>query len=137
MKISSMLESKYLKQGDVDQDYIVTIDKLERTNTARDDAEPEHKWTMFFSEFDKPMVLNSTNLQLLAKACHSDETDDWIGKQVIVYTDPNVSYGGKIVGGLRIKEYKTSRPVAPKKPLQGRQTAPVFDPADDPSDVPF
>jgi hypothetical protein len=27
------------------------------------------------------MVLNSTNIQLLSKACSSEDTDDWIGKQ--------------------------------------------------------
>lgn len=114
-KIGEMLESKYLKQSDVDQDYIVTIRSVEQANVAAKDAEAdEWKWTVKFAEFDKPMVLNSTNIQLLAKACESDDTDDWIGKQVIVYTDPNVSYGGKLVGGLRVKKYSVARPVSPK-----------------------
>lgn len=113
-KIGDMLESKYLKQSDVDQDYIVTVESLAHVNVAPKDADQdEMKWTIHFAEFDKPMVLNSTNIQLLAKACGSDETDDWIGKQVIVYTDPNVSYGGKLVGGLRIKRYSQARPAAP------------------------
>lgn len=114
-KIGTMLESKYLKQSDVDQDYIVTIAGLEHVNVAAQDADKdEFKWVIRFEEFDKPMVLNSTNIQLLAKACGSDETDDWVGKQVIVYSDPNVSYGGKLVGGLRIKKHSIARPVAPK-----------------------
>lgn len=114
-KIGEMLESKYLKQSDVDQDYIVTIEHIEQVNVAPKDADKdEFKWTVRFEEFDKPMVLNSTNIQLLAKACDSEDTDDWIGKQVIVYSDPNVSYGGKLVGGLRIKKYSVAKPVAPK-----------------------
>ena len=113
-KISDMLPSTYLKQSDVDEDYIVTVVKLEQKNVAPADSDPEMKWTVRFAEFDKPMVLNSTNIQLMAKACDSDDTDDWIGKEVIVYTDPNVSYGGQLVGGLRIKKHKVSKPVAPK-----------------------
>lgn len=114
-KIGEMLPSKYLKQSDVDEDYIVTIRGVEEVNVAAQDAEKdEFKWVIHFDEFDKPMVLNSTNIQLLARACDSDDTDQWTGKQVIVYTDPNVSFGGKVVGGLRIKTYKVSKPVAPK-----------------------
>ena len=114
MKITDMLPSTYLKQSDVDEDYIVTVQKLEQKNVAAADSDPELKWTVRFAEFEKPMVLNATNIQLMAAACDSDDTDDWIGKQVIVYTDPNVSYGGKLTGGLRIKKHKVARPMTPK-----------------------
>jgi len=103
MHISKMTESKYLKQADVEEDVLVTVASLDKQNVAQADAEPEWKWCLRFREFDKPMVLNSTNIQLLAKACASEDTDDWLGKQVVLYTDPNVSYGGKLVGGLRIR----------------------------------
>jgi len=73
------------------------------------------------------MVLNSTNIQLLAKACESEDTDDWIGKKVIIYSDPNVSFGGKLVGGLRVK-----------LPIKKKTLAPAggkFDDMED--DIPF
>ncbi len=101
--INQMIESKYLKQSDVDGEVEVTIVKIGQLNVARDDEQPEMKWAARFQELPKPMVLNSTNLQLLAKACGSEESDDWIGKKVTIYADPNVSFGGKLVGGLRIK----------------------------------
>lgn len=101
--IGQMIESKYLKQSDVDGEQEVTILKVGQLNVAREDQEPEMKWAVKFQEFKKPMVLNSTNIQLLAKACDSEESDEWVGKKVVVYADPNVSFGGKLVGGLRIK----------------------------------
>lgn len=101
--INQMIESKYLKQSDVDGEMEVTIAKIGQINVAREDEQPELKWAARFTELPKPMVLNSTNLQLLAKACGSEESDDWVGKKVTVYADPNVSFGGKLVGGLRIK----------------------------------
>lgn len=128
MKISAMLPSTYLKQDDIDQPYIVTVKKLEYKNIAKDDDTPERKWLVHFAEFDKAMVLNSTNIQLLAKACKSEETDDWIGQEVIVYTDPSISYGGKVTGGLRIR--------ATEAPAAAPKRTPVVAPSND-SDVPF
>ena len=101
--INQMIESKYLKQSDVDGEVEVTILKIGQINVAREDEQPEMKWAAKLEEFKKPMVLNSTNLQLLAKACGSEESDDWIGKKVVIFADPNVSFGGKLVGGLRVK----------------------------------
>lgn len=114
MKASQMIESKYLKKEDLDGgEVIVTIAKIGQGNVAMDDQPQDLKWMIRFTEFPKPMVLNSTNIQLLVKACGSDDTDDWIGKEVILYVDDNVSFGGKLVGGIRIKSAKPA--AAPKR----------------------
>ena len=63
---------------------------------------PEMKWVVHFSEC-KPLVLNSTNGQLISNALSSPETDDWAGKQIVLYNDPNVSFGGKLTGGVRAR----------------------------------
>ncbi len=34
---------------------------------------------------------------------YGSDTDDWIGKPVVLYVDPDVRYGAKRTGGLRIK----------------------------------
>lgn len=117
-KISEMLPSSYLKQSDFDEaGFIVTVATITHKNIARDDEAEELKWIVHFQEFEKGMVLNSTNINALAKACGSDDTDDWAGKQVVVYVDPNVSYGGKTIGGLRIKRHVRAQPpkAAPHK----------------------
>ena len=105
-KIGEMIESKYLKQTDVDADVVVTIEKVGKANVAREGDEPEYKWLIRFTEFKKPMVLNSTNIKRLAKACNSDNTDQWTGKQVVLYVDPDVEFAGNVVGGLRIRAHK-------------------------------
>lgn len=98
-----MIESKYLKQSDVDVEATVTIQKVGKANVARENDEPEYKWLIRFEEFSKPMVLNSTNIKRLAKACNSEDTDDWVGKKVTLYVDPDVEFAGNVVGGLRIR----------------------------------
>ena len=105
MKLNDMMPSKYLKTGDIEKDTLVTVKKLTKVNVARDDAEAEYKWTVTFEEFDKSIVLNKTNLVRLGKAL-GDDTDDWIGKSVVLYVDDNVQYGAEVVSGLRIRAVK-------------------------------
>ena len=114
-KISEMLPSNYLKQSDFPDDYVVTVRSIEKKNIAMDGKPPDYKWLAFYAEFEKPMVLNSTNIQLMAKATGSEDTDDWIGKQIIVFVDENVSFGGELVGGLRIRKHKAAAPAAAPK----------------------
>lgn len=131
-RISDMIESKYLKQSDVEEDTVVTVEKVGKANVAREGDEPEYKWLVRFTEFKKPMVLNSTNIKRLAKACDSENSDDWAGKQVVLFVDPDVEFGGNVVGGLRIRAHKAAPPV---RQVQGPKTGGKFD--DMPDDVPF
>ena len=117
-KISEMKESKFLKQTDVGAGMLCTVAAVTQENVAKQGAEPEMKWCLVVEESDKPLVLNSTNIQLCAKVFNSEDTDDWTGKKVVLYTDPNVSYGGKIVGGIRVRAPKTnSKPMPKAKPM--------------------
>ena len=125
-----MLPSSYLKQSDFDESgAIVTVSQIIEKNVARQDDPVEMKWLVHFSEFEKAMVLNTTNINALAKACGSDDTDDWTGKEVIVYVDPTIGYGGKTTGGLRIRKYTVAAP--PKQAVKAapRQPAPALNAA--------
>jgi hypothetical protein len=105
MKLNEMMPSKYLKTTDVTEPTIVTVKDLKKVNVARDDSEPEYKWTVILNEFPKPMVLNKTNLTRLGKAL-GDDTDGWIGNQVVLFVDDEVPYGAEIVSGLRFRAVK-------------------------------
>lgn len=114
-KTSEMRESKFLKKEDVGKGVLVTITGCVRKNTAMEGAEPEHKWCLTFQELDKPFVVNVTNAAICEKIFESDDTDDWIGKRLVLYTDPNVSFQGKLVGGIRVRAPKPG--AAPPPPL--------------------
>ena len=132
-KVTDMIESKYLKQADVDGEMIGTITKVGRGNIAKEGDEPEHKWMIRFAEFSKPMILNSTNIKRLARACKSEDTDDWIGKKVMLYVDPDVEFAGNVVGGLRIKTYVAPVP----QPRAAKDGGPGAGMDDMESDIPF
>ena len=114
MKIGDMIESKYLKQSDIPDPVIVTFHSLKKVNVARDDEDPDYRWTAKFAEFAKPMVLNVTNIKRCAKAL-GDDTDGWMDKRMELYTDPDIEFGGNIVGGLRLRGLKRSGTQATRK----------------------
>jgi hypothetical protein len=133
MRIGEMKESKFLKKEDVGQGKLLTIRGLEKQNVAMEDQAPDFKWIIFFEEVAKGMVVNWTNIQLIAKAVGSEETNDWIGKKIVAYEDANVSFGSKIVGGIRVR---APRNIAEPQSAQPPQPpGPVRDEFDD--DIPF
>lgn len=103
MNINQLSESKYLKKEDVQPPITVTISGLTNENLAQDGQPPENKYILQFKEAVKPLVLNMTNAQLIAHVCGSEETDDWVGKQITLYNDPSVSFAGKLTGGIRVQ----------------------------------
>jgi hypothetical protein len=138
MRLDDMLESKFLKQSDFPQDRLLTIAGIKRENMAKEDESPEYRWTVKFVELDKPMVANSTNLKRIFRIC-GDDTDEWPGKRVVVYVDPDIEFGGKVVGGLRVRAPKNSGPVAAAKaaikPVRESENPAPVDDID--SDLPF
>ena len=124
-RVHEMLESKFLKKEDVGRGMLVTIAGVEQRNVAVRDAEPEYKWSVAFQETEKPMVLNSTNIQLIAKITGSDDTDHWVGHKIVLYEDPSVSFGGKLVGGIRVRaprpeamaRHQAAQPAPPPEPV--------------------
>jgi hypothetical protein len=130
-KTSEMRESKFLKQADVSAPVLWTVAGIEKHNVAKEGAEPEHKWCMAFEESDKPLVLNRTNIQLCERVFGSDDTDHWTGKKIVLYVDPNVSYAGELVGGIRVRAPKVKPGAAPAVP----PPPPVAELTDD--DIPF
>ena len=110
--INTMTPSKYLKKGDVDENGTVATIKGLALEEIGGEGNKESKWVMYFNEFEKPLVMNKTNLDRAAHIIGSEETDDWIGKQVNVFFDPYVEYMGEMKGGIRLKPADYSAPVA-------------------------
>lgn len=111
-KTSEMKESNFLKKEDVGRGLLATITGCIKKNVAKEGADAEYKWCLTFQEIDKPMVLNSTNIQLCEQITGSDDTDLWVGKKIVLYVDPNVSYQGKLIGGVRVRRPKPQAPTA-------------------------
>jgi hypothetical protein len=107
-------ESKYLSKSDVGPDgVILTVRGFKREMVKGDDGD-EEKTVLHFLEADyKPMILNRTNSQLLGVVTGAKTAGEAKGKQVVVYNDATITFGGRVTGGLRIKAIPGA-PSAPK-----------------------
>ena len=82
----------------------MTIDGIEQVNVSKRGAEPKYEYAMRLLEFDVLWVLNITNMLNCQKILGSENSDDWLGESIELYVDPNVSFKGKTVGGIRVRE---------------------------------
>ncbi len=148
MNVNELKSSKFLKKTDVGDGVLVTITGVAQENVAKEGAPEELKWCLHFAELDKPMVLNNTNGAIIAKYTGSDESEGWIGKKVVLYDDPNITFGGKLVGGIRVRAPRIPKvaqaapaPVQAQVPNPPRAVAPLEEEqggaVNEGSDLPF
>lgn len=122
--VNDLKKSKFLTRHDVERSVLVTIDHDEEVNVAKEGAEPEMRYALFFKELEKPLILNSTNGQIIAAITGSSDSPEWIGQKVVLYDDPNVSFGGKLVGGIRVRAPKNQTKSAPKQQREPGEDSP-------------
>lgn len=100
---------KYLKREDLSEEgapyKVVSVSEQE---LSLGDGNSERKWVLALDNL-KPLILNATNIRRLVAAFGSSETDEWIGKSIVAYDDPEIEFGGKIVGGVRLRAVPKSR----------------------------
>ena len=107
-------QSNYMKKEDVGEDGVILTIRGFKEEILKSDNGDEKKVIMYFMEDGyKPMVLNTTNAATLGKILNVATAGEARGKQVVVYDDLTVGFGGKITGGLRLKKI-AGAPQAPK-----------------------
>jgi hypothetical protein len=94
---------KYLKREHVTEEgstHKVVSCGEETINSA--DGESEMKWILHLENL-KPIILNATNIRRCVAAFGTSETDDWVGRPIVCYDDPEIEFGGRQVGGIRLR----------------------------------
>lgn len=117
MKASTFTAGQYLKAADLGGRAVQA--RIE--SVTAEDFDEGQKLCLHFQGREQGCVLNKTNTSILIDAM-GDETDAWSGQVVELYSE-KVSFGGKIVDGLKVR-----MPVAPAAPLEA-VAAPAADPA--------
>lgn len=102
MKKHDAFPSPFVSKEDVATPLRLTIASVAMEELTNGD-EKETKPVMSFRENgSKKMVLNNTNWILLEES-FGDESDNWIGQKIELYLDPSIMFGGKRVGGVRVR----------------------------------
>lgn len=93
-------QNEWLKGDDLPagKEFKVTIDRVEEVRFG--DKEPA-KLALRFVGKEKGVVLNKTNAGRLVDV-HGDETDDWVGKEIFLYSEP-VEFNGQMVRSVRLR----------------------------------
>ena len=92
--------SEYLHREDLDRPATVTISSVEKAVLGDDQTA---KMVIRFEELKRGLVLNKGNLRAVMDIADTSDTSRWIGVKVEIYVDDDVTFGGRRVGGLRVR----------------------------------
>ena len=108
---------RFLRQDDVSKPILVTILRVEMALLEGDAGTTQKPVAHFIEPGVSPMVINKINWDELENGFGMPDSDDWGGSQCVIYVDPNVSFGGRRSGGLRVRMPKSqvAPPVDPKQ----------------------
>lgn len=86
-------------------DLIATIDYVAQEKVTGVGGKSEIEVVAHFSDGNKPLILNKTNMKTIQKIYKTPYIDDWKGRKIQIYYDPTVKFGRETVGGLRIRPF--------------------------------
>ena len=102
MNQNELFPGRFLNKEDLRRPTQFTVKYVGKEFINVGGDEEEKPIVYFEGPSNKPWVLNKSNYRLIAEM-FSEETDLWTGKVITLYVDPNISFGGKKVGGIRVR----------------------------------
>lgn len=109
------------------KDIILTIDYVRQEKVTGSDGKSEELPVCHWKESQKPMILNSTNLKMIAKVIGSPYIEDWSGKKIQIGSE-RVKAFGDVVDALRVRKFLPKQTAA--EPLHcdicGKKIEPAF-----------
>ena len=86
------------------KDIVLTIDYIKVETVTGTDGKKEDLPVCHWKEPEKSMILNATNMKMIAKVLGSNFVEDWSGRKVQIGTE-KVRAFGDVVDALRIRRY--------------------------------
>ncbi len=130
MKRDDIFPSKYLKGSDLNgQPKVVTIERVERQKLKGLDGNEQEKAVIFFRGAKKALPLNRTNYDAVSGIVGNDDTDEWIGHLIELYSQKE-PVAGTLKDCVRIRAPSQA---TPRKPTATK--SPPAEGLDD--DIPF
>ncbi len=138
MKTTDLFPSKYVKASDLEggPKTVVIRELLVEEIGQGKSAEP--KGVLYFSDFDKGMVLNVTNCRTIEDG-YGTETDAWPGKPIELFS-MKVDFKGDRVDAVRVRvpNSASADDLLEEAPPRPERSKPASDPVEDLNDeVPF
>ena len=96
--------AKYLKKEDIPSPINTSILWTKEEEVTAPGKGTETRLVLYFDGLKKGLVLNMANADALEDITGTDEYEEWKDIPVQLYVDPDVTYGGKKTGGIRIRK---------------------------------
>lgn len=113
MKANELCPSPNLQALDIGTDLgdsvNVTIKGFDKSEVGK---EKQVRSRLFVQEFDRPLVINRTNVKALIDL-YGNDTSDWIGEQFNLYVS-ETSFNGDTVRCLRVRAVRAEKVVEDK-----------------------
>ena len=102
----ALMNSEYLGAYSLEdgKDIVLTIDYIKVETVTGTDGKKEDLPVCHWKENQKGMILNSTNMKMIAKVLGSNYIEDWSGKQIQIGIE-KVKAFGDLVEALRVRRY--------------------------------
>jgi hypothetical protein len=133
MRMNDMYPSKYLRAADIgDGERTLTVATVSFEEVGED---RENKPVVRFSDEKKELVLNKTNAERLAYIAGTDESNEWAGLKITLYTEL-VTFGSKSAPAIRVRNTRVPKPAIPTTSVSAVKKAAAEIPpwVDDPED---
>ena len=94
---------RFLRKGDLDEELVVTITGVSKEDISRYGESRKERFVVYFEETEKVLILKWNLSKSIEAITGSPAMDDWSGQKIVVYHDPDVTYSGLKVGGIRVR----------------------------------
>ena len=96
--------AKYLKKEDIPSTVNTSILWIKEEEVTAPGKGTETRLVLYFDGQKKGLVLNTANADALAEIAGTEDYEKWLDIPIQLYVDPDVKYGGKKTGGIRIRK---------------------------------
>ena len=96
--------AKYLKREDIPSPVNTSILWVKEEEVTAPGKGTETRLVLYFDGQKKGLVLNTENADALAEIAGTEDYEKWSDIPIQLYVDPDVKYGGKKIGGIRIRK---------------------------------
>jgi hypothetical protein len=88
----------------IGQELVVTIKETKKEKVVGQSGKKEECFVCYFTDSDKPMILNRTNCKIISKIYNTPFIEEWRGKKIQLYS-AQVNAFGETTDALRVRDF--------------------------------
>jgi hypothetical protein len=96
-------DAQYLKKEDLSDPVDTELLWVKEEKVTAPGKGTKTRLVAYFEGLSKGLVLNTANCEKLAEMAGTDDPGEWKDVPLQLWVDPEVKYGGKKIGGIRIR----------------------------------